>query len=549
MKKTIIDRMLSIVKQMTVEDEKGKKNFSLDKWDCAATDIRSLSRTLGLTPIETVLLTAIIEEKSSSYRTNGGEVAEYMGLEYLQFLSYSDDLESLREKGYIMMDKDGDIIVPKTAMNAIKKNLPVVPDPVTGLDTAEILSRIKKILMVREENFCDTDEAIDEMVNLMRLNPGTSIAATCLKYLKNLRRNEPMVLFVLIYRYHFHDDDQVGWHDFDDYLTEEELSSLRSLYRMERLILQENGVIEYSGDEGLFSRDYFHIKDEIKEAIFADVGGVRKNKQTVSASRMIEASAIAGKELFYNPAEARQVAQLGELLSEERYSGIREAMQKKNLRTGFTCLFYGSPGTGKTETAYQLARSSGRDVFIVDVSQIKSCWVGESEQNLKDVFNKYRDCARRGGTTPILLFNEADAIFGIRQEGAQRAVDKMENSLQNIILQEMEDLDGILIATTNLTTNLDKAFERRFLYKIRFEKPSVEASSHIWQSMLPELTDAEAQQLAADYPFSGGQIENISRKKTIRSLINGREPSFADIRDFCAEELIEKGEGKRRIGF
>ena len=171
MKKTIIDRMLSIVKQMTVEDEKGKKTFSLDKWDCAATDIRSLSRTLGLTPMETVLLTAIIEEKSSSYRTNGGEVAEYMGLEYLQFLSYSDDLESLRKKGYIMMDKDGDIIVPKTAMNAIKKNLPFVPDPVTGLDTAEILSRIKKILAVREENFCDTDEAIDEMVNLMRLNP------------------------------------------------------------------------------------------------------------------------------------------------------------------------------------------------------------------------------------------------------------------------------------------------------------------------------------------------------------------------------------------
>ncbi|MBR4133946.1 MAG: hypothetical protein IKU04_05415 [Bacteroidales bacterium] len=171
MKKTIIDRMLSIVKQMTVEDEKGKKNFSLDKWDCAATDIRSLSRTLGLTPMETVLLTAIIEEKSSSYRTNGGEVAEYMGLEYLQFLSYSDDLESLRKKGYIMMDKDGDIIVPKTAMNAIKKNLPVVPDPVTGLDTAEILSRIKKILMVREENFCAATSGINCPTTSSRPSP------------------------------------------------------------------------------------------------------------------------------------------------------------------------------------------------------------------------------------------------------------------------------------------------------------------------------------------------------------------------------------------
>ena len=549
MSKTIINRMLSIVKKMLVENERGQKVFSLDKRERAAADIRALSRVLGLTQMETILLTAIIEEKSSSYRTNGGDVARYMGLEYLEFLSYSDDLESLRKKGYIMMDKDGDIIVPKTAMNALKKNLPVVPEPVTGLGTDQVLMRIQKVLSVRENNFCSTEEAIDEMVNLLELNPGTSIAATCLKFLGTLRGYEPMVLFGLIYRFFFKDDDQVGWHDFDELLTEEELCILRNRYGQESLMLQIGGVIEYAGAEGIFSKDYFHIKDDIKDAIFADMGGVRRKKPKVSASRMVDASAIARKELFYNPAEARQVAQLGDLLSEERYAGIREAMQKKNLRTGFTCLFYGSPGTGKTETAYQLARKSGRDVFIVDVSQIKSCWVGESEQNLKDVFNKYRECVRRGETTPILLFNEADAIFGIRQEGAQRAVDKMENSLQNIILQEMEDLDGILIATTNLTTNLDKAFERRFLYKVRFEKPSIEARSRIWQSMLPELSDAEAVQLAKDYAFSGGQIENISRKKTIRSLLDGREPSFADIRDFCSEELIEKGCEKRKIGF
>jgi hypothetical protein len=357
-----------------------------------------------------------------------------------------------------------------------------------------------------------------------------------------------MVLFGLIYRYHFKDDDQVGWHDFHDYFSDEELDMLRTRYNREGLALQYRGVIEYSGYEGIMTKDYFRIKDDIKDAMFADLGGIRRKKPKVSASRTVEASAIAEKVLFYNEAEGRQVAQLGDLLSESRYAGIREALQKKNLRTGFTCLFYGSPGTGKTETVYQLARRSGRDLFIVDVSQIKSCWVGESEQNLKAMFDKYRECVRSGGTTPILLFNEADAVLGIRQEGAQRAVDKMENSLQNIILQEMEDLDGILIATTNLTSNLDKAFERRFLYKIRFEKPSVEASSHIWLSMIPELSEAEAIGLAREYPFSGGQIENVSRKKTIRSLISGEEPSFSEIRNFCAEELIEKGE-KRRIGF
>ena len=134
---------------------------------------------------------------------------------------------------------------------------------------------------------------------------------------------------------------------------------------------------------------------------------------------------------------------------------------------GFCCIFYGAPGTGKTETVYKLARQTGRDIMRVDVNKIKSCWVGESEKNIKAAFDRYRNICKNSPLAPILLFNEADAILGIRMEGASNAVDKMENSIQNIILQEMESIEGIMIATTNLTTNLDKAFERRFLYKIR----------------------------------------------------------------------------------
>ena len=236
-------------------------------------------------------------------------------------------------------------------------------------------------------------------------------------------------------------------------------------------------------------------------------------------------------------------------MSAERYDEIRGKLREKGLRTGFTCLFYGSPGTGKTETVYQIARSCGRDLFIVDVSQIKSCWVGESEKNIKDVFDKYRKAVKNGGPVPILLFNEADAIFGIRAQGAERAVDKMENAIQNIILQEMEDLDGILIATTNLTTNLDKAFERRFLYKIRFDKPSLEARASIWRSMIPELSEDESTQLAKDFDFSGGQIENIARKREVSSIIGLTEPSYAQVREFCTEEIIENEPARRKIGF
>ena len=222
-------------------------------------------------------------------------------------------------------------------------------------------------------------------------------------------------------------------------------------------------------------------------------------------------------------------------------------MADNGFRSGFACLFYGAPGTGKTETVYQLARRTGRSILTVNIPDIKSKWVGDSEKNIQAVFDRYRDAVERSPLAPILLFNEADGILGIRQEGAQRSVDKMETSIQNIILQEMEKLDGILIATTNLTQNLDPAFERRFLYKIRFEKPTVEASTRIWRSMLPELSETDALSLATDFPFSGGQIENISRKKTIQSLLTGQDPTFSDLRTLCAEEFIEKE--RRRIGY
>ena len=147
------------------------------------------------------------------------------------------------------------------------------------------------------------------------------------------------------------------------------------------------------------------------------------------------------------------------------------------------------------------------------------------------------------------MFNEADAIIGIRKNGASSAVDKMENSIQNIILQEMETLDGIMIATTNLQQNLDKAFERRFLYKIKFDKPTEEARAHIWRSMIPELSDLDVHTLASKYDFSGGQIENIARHYAIDTILHGTSDDVLPmlIRHCDNERLDEKD--KRKIGF
>ncbi len=515
----------------------------------AGTDIRALGKALGMDTMQVLILTAIIHN-SSRYHINGEAVADYLGMGYIKFLTYSKEMDELRARGYIRLDKDGDIIIPREVLNTLKENSPVEPEPISGLTTAQILSRIRRKLSIREDDEMTTQELLNEIDTLMRENPDTSIGRVYRERIqKDIYKNERIVFAVLLYRYYYLEDDIIGWHNLDDYFEDFEFDDLKGDYMAEQMDLQRRGIIEHTGVDGILSKDYFKIKDEIKEEALADVGGLKVKAPKVSASRRIEAGAITEKKLFYNAVEERQVSQLRELMSGQRFADIRSKMQEQKLRTGFTCLFYGSPGTGKTETAYQIARASGRDLFVIDVSQIKSCWVGESEKNIKQVFNKYRECVAGGGTIPILLFNEADAIFGIRSEGAGSAVDKMENSIQNIILQEMEDLDGILIATTNLTTNLDKAFERRFLYKVRFDKPSTEARSHIWRTMLPELSEQEAALLAAEFDFSGGQIENISRKKTVKALISGQQPTFDEIREYCQEENIEDTRERRKIGF
>jgi SpoVK/Ycf46/Vps4 family AAA+-type ATPase len=193
-----------------------------------------------------------------------------------------------------------------------------------------------------------------------------------------------------------------------------------------------------------------------------------------------------------------------------------------------------------------LARKTGRDIMQVDMSQMRDKFVGESEKNVKQIFTRYRRLCQESDITPILLLNEADALLSVRLEKMTTSVDQMANTMQNIILQEMENLEGILIATTNLTNNLDGAFDRRFLYKVEFQKPTAEESRHIWQAMLPALDDENARSLASKYDFSGGQIENIARKQVVSNILHDSEElDISLIQSACDQERLNRQNGER----
>ena len=272
--------------------------------------------------------------------------------------------------------------------------------------------------------------------------------------------------------------------------------------------------------------------------------------EKVDSKGVIQASDIRGKRLFFSPEEQEQLSLVGNVLNEENYRTLVARLEAKSLPRGIAVLLYGEPGTGKTESVMQWARQSGRDIVHVDISASKSMWYGESEKIVKQIFTRYRSICKHSAQKPILLFNEADALFSTRQNLTGRgSIDQTENAIQNIILEEMETLDGILIATTNLVDNLDKAFERRFLFKIRFNKPSVEAKRNIWLDKLPVLTDEQATRLAATYNFSGGEIDNIVRKVTLTEVVDGTAPSWENLIRICNEEKIGRGGSSGKIGF
>ena len=549
--------MNSVITTLKVRGSDGEEALYLttDRIKLAETDIRNLMKRLGLTADQVILFSAIME-KSSSYRLEQSELAEFMGLSYLEFLQYSDDLKVLADKWLIRVKADrNNIRVPDEVVKAITDDRNYYKPGTEWYTAVGVLKRFKQLFKLREANELEFEPMLRELDSLVQDNPKTSVASAIRKYgvldgEKHLSNSERVVFYALCYRYFSEDDDMVGWHDLEDIFGEDhddDLDVLKARYSREELELQEKGLIEYSSENGVKSKDFFKIKDSVKEEIFKEAGGLRKTQRAVAGT--IDCKTIKEKKLFYGEEEGRKVGTLRGLLSEERYAQVKKALSDKGMRTGFTCLFYGSPGTGKTETLYQLARETGRMIVSVDVTKIKDCFVGESEKNIKNLFDSYRDLVNSSDVAPILLFNEADAVFGVRKEGATSAVDKMENSIQNIILQEMESLDGILIATTNLTDNLDKAFERRFLYKIKFGRPSKEARAKIWASMIPELSEDEALSLSENYDLSGGQIENICRKRTVQSILNGVDPTFEEVKAFCDDENISSAKVTRKIGF
>ncbi|HED6102624.1 TPA: ATP-binding protein, partial [Campylobacter jejuni] len=158
---------------------------------------------------------------------------------------------------------------------------------------------------------------------------------------------------------------------------------------------------------------------------------------------------------------------------------------KSNKNIEAKIIFYGPAGTGKTMSALAMAKSMKKSVLSFDCSKILSKWVGESEQNVRKIFDTYKNIVQTCKQSPILLLNEADQFLSTRVDGSSGS-DKMHNQMQNIFLEQIERFSGVIIATTNFLESLDSAFSRRFDYKIEFKKPDFKDRLKIWEKFLPK---------------------------------------------------------------
>lgn len=325
--------------------------------------------------------------------------------------------------------------------------------------------------------------------------------------------------------------------------------------------LISSGLIDYDevfGTLGGISKSFFICEDVLYEII-------HPQKVTKKSKKMALESIVRESEIFeliepktditdvvLNPKIKEILEAILKQLDKDVIAKLNSWGIKKKKSIDAKLLFYGPPGTGKTLSAHSLAKSLKKEVLSFDCSKILSKWVGESEQNVRKIFDTYRQISLETKIEPVLLLNEADQFLSSRMEITTGGSEKMHNQMQNIFLEQLEKFDGVLIATTNFLESLDKAFSRRFDFKIEFKRPDYKERVILWQKVIPENANFEesfSTEKLAEYDLSGAQIAVVFKNTALKVAV--REDDIFKISDFIEEikkEQIAAFDESKKVG-
>lgn len=502
----------------------------------------------GIKKMQAFLIAHIFSHNYNQKGTTISLLAEYLDCSPMRLLEYSGEIfelanlgmirrESSRRRETIGLSNEELILDPKIE-EAVLLDLPM--PKFEPLKTDCFITLLERI-MALEDELSDQKINVNNFMNSLRdvLNKNTHFTIIHQLDKKGTDLIDAFVFLRLVWEvlngFNTLEVDNV----ISDILKRHSSRRVKYLqsFLKEENILQKLQFVKLKQSRFLNEAE-IELADTAKNVLTAMGLHIEQNKE--KRKDLIVPSSIAVRKLFFNPRETEELEMLQSMLMERNFKRLRTRLKKKDLPHGLTALFFGYPGTGKTESVLQMARRSGREIHKVDISQTKSMWFGESEKIIKKVFIQYRELAQNSKRTPILLFNEADAIISRRRNSSTSSVAQTENTIQNIILEELETFEGIFMATTNLVKNMDNAFERRFLFKIEFEKPLAEVKARIWKSKMPQLTYQQCLSLAMEFDFTGGQIDNIIRKCESIHVVYDRNSTIEDIIKLCQNESWER---------
>lgn len=517
-----------------IAKETKDSKFKKEAMDTIAKEVRFLKRNMGLSMMQGYIVSVALENAGETVSCQ--ELAEYADVSPIRIMTVHSQIDDLVNRGFLNV-ADGRVTVKwnmrysasNALISAVRYNHALLPCDYSETTSDGVWQMIAGML-----HDCDYSKiSFPYMVQQIRkLFAACGHIDFCRKVNDQDLSDENLALLLVICNCLVNkSEDYASKNDYEDIIPAPSYNRIIRQFKTKTHELIKKDLVKATNEDC----DEFRLtKNGVMHLLGKDYLDEEKDESEQTSQN------IVAKEMFYNADEASQIERLTNLLSQDNFVQIQTRMRKVGMRPGFCTIFHGAPGTGKTETVLQLARKTGREIVQVDLSNIKDKYVGESEKRIQAVFTDYSEKLAESDVAPILFFNEADAIFGKRHTDVNSEVEQMSNAMQNIILQAMENFEGILVATTNLTDNLDAAFERRFLYKIEFKKPSIEVRKKIWLSMIPELGEKNAEVLASRYDFSGGQIENVARRMMVDAMLYGRTLTGKEVISVCDEESLGK---------
>uniref|UniRef100_UPI0026F246A5 ATP-binding protein n=1 Tax=Campylobacter ureolyticus TaxID=827 RepID=UPI0026F246A5 len=419
-------------------------------------------------------------------------------------------------------------------------------------------SQSKDIKTKLDEKIEKLTNIITQRVNLTKIN--LSVEQLFKKY--SLSQEEKIIFLVLLKEEYSNEDEILR--DFNtliSMISKDEMHKLKN-----RTLLEENaklmslGLIDYDEILGATSinKSYFICED----VLYSIMHPQKNDKKTKKA--MLE-NIVKESEIFeliepntdiddvvLNPKIKEVLNSILKQLDKDVINKLSNWGIKTKKGIDAKIIFYGPAGTGKTMSALSLAKSLKKQVLSFDCSKILSKYVGESEQNVRKIFDTYKSICNEAKIEPVLLLNEADQFLSSRMESGTSSADKMHNQMQNIFLEQIERFEGVLIATTNFLQSLDSAFSRRFDFKIEFKKPNFNERLIIWQKIMPENANFEENfslNELAKFELSGAQITLVLKNTALKVAV--RDDDVFTLRDFVDEikkEQISAFDSDKKVG-